>query len=254
MNKEKQISFLQHIANQYQRAKGYFSKGAFGVTFYPLLMHPFVRHSHAFFVHAFAVLSVFIGLYFLCAELIAILFSSPSLSAYAKHTIFELSVPTGAIIDDRTVQLTPLSFSVRASFLLQGYLFALIYFISVMHITQGFRLIAGLIALAFSLCMGLVYSAQGGEYTVGGLQNLGVSITFILGNLAIIITALTTHSEQLKTFKITTLLLGLVGLGAMIFTIIEPTPYLPILERIGMYSILIWEITVGFAILKQVSQ
>lgn len=253
MNKDKRIPFLKYLANQYQQAEDYFSKGAFGVKFYPFLMHPCVRHSHAFFVRMFAVLSVFIGLYFLFAELIAILFSSASLSAYLHHTIFELSVPMGAIIDDHTVQISPLSFSVRASFLLQGYLFALIYFISVMRITQGFRLISGLLALAFSFCMGLIYSAQGGEYTVGGLQNIGVSITFILGNLTMLITALTIHSPLLKKFKIATLVLGLIGLSAVIFTLIEPTPYLPIFERLSIYSVMIWEIAVGFAILKQVS-
>ncbi|MDO4698557.1 MAG: DUF998 domain-containing protein [Pasteurellaceae bacterium] len=234
--------------------KRYLNLNALTIQFYPLLMHPCIRHSHTFFVRTFAVLSVFIGLYFLFAELIAILFSRASLSAYLHHTLFELSVPNGSIIDDRTVQLTPLSFSVRASFLLQGYLFALIYFVSVMRITQGFRLIAGALALAFSFCMGLIYSAQGGQYTVGGLQNLGVSITFILGNLIILLTAFTTHSPLLTKFKMFSLLIGGIGLVSIIFTMITPTPYLPILERLGIYSILFWEIAVGFAVLKQVAR
>lgn len=245
---------IQTLSNGYHKIENYFTNGSFGVKFYPLLMHPCVRHSHTFFVRAFAVLSVFIGLYFLFAELIAILFSKPSLSAYLNHTVFELSQPSGTIIEDRTIQLTPLSFSIRASFLLQGYLFALIYFISVMRITQGFRLIATILTLAFSGCMVLIYSAQGGQYTVGGLQNLGVSITFILGNLIILLTAFTTHSPLLKKFKMFSLMIGCIGLVAIIVTMITPTPYLPILERLGIYSILFWEIAVGFAVLKQVAR
>lgn len=252
MSKEKLKSFFHVIANQYQRVENYFTSGSFGVKFYPILMYPCVRHSQTFIVKLLAVLSVFIGIYFLFAELIAILFSQSTIAGYLHHTLFELSLPVGTVINDKAINITPLSYVIRASFLVQGYAFAIIYLFSVMRITEGVRLIAGALAIAFSAFMVMIYSAEGGQFTVGGLQNIGVSITFLIGNLVLIITGLTVKSPQLKSFKILSLVLGVIGAAAVIFTIFEPTPYLPILERLSLYAILVWEIAVGFAILKQV--
>lgn len=251
MKTEKCKSLLQFLVQQYQKVEDYFTSGSFGVKFYPFLMYPCVRHSQSMIVRLLAVLSIFIGTYFFFAELIAILFSPISLPAYIQHTLFELLLPAGTIIDDRVVQLSPLSFVVRASFLLQGYFFAIIYLFAVMRITQNVRLIAGLLALCFSCGMILIYSAQGGKFTEGGLQNLGLDITFLIGNLTLLITGLTVKSSKLKTFKRFSLIAGTLGTTAIAIVLINPTIYLAILERIGLYCILIWEIVAGFTVLKK---
>lgn len=245
-------SLIHTIKNQYQKLEDFFTKGSFGVIFYPILMHPCVRHSHSFVVKIFAVLSVFIGLYFLFAELITILFSDASLSAYLHHTIFELAQPQGTLIDEKVVFNSPLSFVIRASFLTQGYLFAVIYWFAVMRITHGIRLITGLLAILISCGMILISSAQGGKWTVGGLQNLGASLTFLLGNLMLIITAFTIKASDLSLFRQFSVIAGSLGLAAILVSLFQPTEYLPLLERISLYSLLIWEIAAGFAILKQV--
>lgn len=242
---------LQYLSQQYQKLENYFTSGSFGVKFYPFLMYPCVRHSQSLLVRLLALLSIFIGIYFFFAELIAILFSQAALPAYIQHTLFELLLPAGTMVDDRIVQLSSLSFVVRASFLLQGYFFAIIYLFSVMRITQNVRLIAGLLALCFSCGMILIYSAQGGKFTAGGLQNLGLDITFLIGNLTLIITGLTVKSSKLKNFKKFSLIAGTLGTLSMVMIFIEPTAYLAVLERIGLYTILIWEIVAGFTILNK---
>lgn len=241
------------LKNAYQQLETYFTSGSFGIKVYPFFMYPCVRHIQALIVRLLAVLSVFIGIYFFFTEFIAILFS-PSLSTYTQHTLFELSQPIGSIIDDRVSQLSPLSFAIRASFLLQGYLFALIYIFAIAHTTQNFRIISSVLAICFASGMVLIYSAQGGKFTEGGLQNLGMGITFCLGNILLIITGLTIHSPKLNLFKKFSLIAGSIGLISITFSLFEPTTYLPILERIGLYTILSWEIIAGFAILKQVNK
>lgn len=252
MKKESLSSFTQSVINQYQKLENYFTHGSFGVKFYPILMHPCVRHSQSFVVKTCAVLCVFIGLYFLFGELIAILFSDASLPAYRTHTTFELAQPTGTMIDGKTVLNSPLAFVVRASFLLQGYAFALLYFLAVMRVTEGVRLLTGLLAICFSVGMAMIYAAQGGQFTAGGLQNLGVSVTFLLGNVLMILTALTVKSPKLKFFKWFSLIGGLLGAAAIGFTLFEPTAFLPLLERVSLYAILTWEVAAGFAVLKEV--
>lgn len=253
MKREKLTQFIQFATQQYQKIENYFTSGSFGVKFYPILMYPCVRNSQSFVVKSLAVLSVFLGLYFLFGELVTILFTDEGLAAYANHTLFELSLPIGTIIDERAVMNSPLSFVMQASFLLQGYLFAVIYLLGVMRITRHIRLIAALLAIGFACCLTLIPSAQGGKFTLGGLQNLGVSITFLLGNLTMIITGLTTlKSPALQRFKWFSLFGGLVGLAAIVLTILEPTAFLPLLERVSFYLLLAWEIAAGFMILRQV--
>lgn len=252
MNKEKCQQLFQYFCKQYQKLESYFTSGSFGVKFYPFLMYPCVRYSQSLILRSLAVLSVFIGLYFFVAELVTILFSPSSILTYIQHTMFELSLPNGTLIEDRIIQLSPLSFAVRASFLVQSYCFVIIYIVAVMRLTHGVRLIAALLAICFSSGMALIYSAQGGSFTIGGLQNIGVSITFLIGNLTLLITGLTTQSNELKFFKKFSLIAGLIGTFAILFTLIEPTIYLPIIERISLYTILSWEIVAGFTLLKQV--
>ena len=241
-----------YVVQKYQTVENYFTTGSFGVKFYPLLMYPCVRHTQSTVIKLLAVLSVFIGLYFFFAELIAILFTTEGLKLYAEHTLFELAQPIGSVFDDYTVISSPLSFAVRASFLVQGYCFAIIYFIAVMRITHNIKLLAGIAALCVTFGTSLIYSAQGGNYTLGGLQNLGMDITFLIGNLVMILTGFGLKSEQYPTFKWFCILVGLGGAAAISVALFMPTPYLAILQRVSWYSLLIWEIAVGFAILKQV--
>ena len=256
MNKEKVIIRTKALANQisqkYQVIENYFTNGSFGVKFYPLLMYPCVRYTQTTIVKLLAVLSVFIGLYFFFSEFIAILFTNEGLSVYLTHSLFELAQPIGTVFDNYTVISSPLSFAVRASFLVQGYCFAFIYFLAVMRITHKLKLLAGISALCFSFGAMLIYSAQGGHYTLGGVQNLGVDITFLVGNLVMLWTAFGLKSEHYPTFKWFCILGGLIGVVAISITLFMPTPYLALLQRISWYSLLIWEIVVGFAILKQV--
>ncbi|OOH92074.1 hypothetical protein BMT54_00695 [Pasteurellaceae bacterium 15-036681] len=245
--------WANEISQKYQIIENYFTKGSFGVKFYPLLMYPCVRISHILSIKLIATLSIFLGLYYIFAELITILFSNTSLiKAYLGHSTLELLMPLGTIIDNQTINMSPLSFTMRAIFFIQGCTFVIIYLLGATQLSSRFRVLGVLSALLFSCGMIIISSTQGGKFTDGGLQNLGASITFILGNLTMIFAGLGVKSEKFKSFRIFSILGGLIGTTTILVTLFLDATYLPILERISLYAIMLWEIRLGFNILKQV--
>lgn len=237
---------------KYQKIEDYFTSGSFGVRFYPFLMYPCVRHSVSGIIKLTAVLSVFIALYYFFAEFITILFSDVSLPAYIRHTPLELLQPAGTIIDGKEVHLSPLYFSMKMAFLVQGCLFIFIYLIGVTQITaRRFRLLGILFSLLFSCGAILIFSSQGGKYTLGGLQNTGASLTYLCGNLAMIASGLGMIQPHLQKLKRYSVIAGLIGASAITTTFFIELPYLALLERVSLYSLFIWEVAIGFAILNK---
>lgn len=242
----------QFISKNYQIIEDYFTRGSFGVRFYPFLMYPCVRHSVSGIIKLTAVLSVFVALYYFFSEFITILFSNVSLPAYIRHTPLELLQPAGTIIDGKEVHLSPLYFSMKMTFLVQGCLFIFIYLIGVTQITaRRFRLLGILFSLLFSCGAILIFSSQGGKYTLGGLQNIGASLTYLCGNLAMIASGLGMIQPHLQKLKRYSLMAGLIGASAIITTFFIELPYLALLERLSLYSLFIWEVAIGFAILNK---
>ncbi|WP_147404737.1 permease [Otariodibacter oris] len=211
---------------------------------------PWVKLTQYWLVKLLAVLAVFIGIDYFATELVTIAFSNEGFSAYYEHTILELLLPIGSIVDAQTSHLSPLSFVMRSTFITHGYLFLFIYLIAVNQMIKGFRLIGSMAAIFFSLGMILIYSAQGGNYTEGGLQNLGVSITFLLGNIMMIATGIGISVPFLRKFKWFSLIAGMVGMIAIVVTMFGFTTFLAIFERISFYLIAIWDIAAGFVILR----
>lgn len=241
-----------YIAHRYRQIEDYFTDGSFVIKFYPFLMHPCVRHSYRNSVRLFAILSIFCGLYAFFAELISILFSEASLSAYTKHTTIELLLAPNSVVDDQKSMLSPLSYTMQVVYLLQGTLFLLIYLIAVTAITsRRLRLLGVITALLFTVGTLLISSSQGGQYTVGGLHNLGFGITFIMANMMMFLTGCAIEYPQLHKFKWYSIIAGIIGIGAMTTPIFLETEYTPLLERIGIYLFQIWEIALGFAVLRQ---
>ncbi|KAE9539273.1 DUF998 domain-containing protein [Ursidibacter maritimus] len=254
MKSEKIKQLAHQLGEQYQKIEDYFTNGSFVIKFYPFLMYPCVRQAQSLSIKFVAILSIFIGIYYLFTELIAILFSEVSLAAYLHHTSFELSLPNGTIIDNNVTVNSPLSFAMRASFLVQGYLFFFIYLLGVTRITQRFRLISGFSALLFSCGMVILYSTQSGKYIENAVQNLGGSLTFLCGNLAMLMIGFGIKSRRQSTFKNFSILAGLIGTAAIFITLFLPLPYLALFERLGITTIMLWEVALGFAILRQVKK
>ncbi len=252
MKFSKLSTIWQWLSHHYQTIEDYFTSGSFGVRFYPFLMYPCVRHSVSGIIKLTAVMSVFIALYYFFAEFITILFSDVSLPAYVRHTPLELLQPAGTIIDGKEIHLSPLYFSMKMAFLVQGCLFIFIYLIGVTQITaRRFRLLGILFSLLFSCGAILIFSSQGGKYTLGGLQNTGASLTYLCGNLAMIASGLGMIQPHLQKLKRYSLIAGVIGASAITTSLWIELPYLALLERVSLYSLFIWEVAIGFAILNK---
>lgn len=252
MLRNKLKAFGNQIIEGYKSLEHYFTDGSFGVKFYPFLMHPCVRNTQSTFIRLFSVLAVFCGLYYFFAELIVILFSEASLAAYFSHTTLELLIPLHSVIDDRKSTLSPLSETMQTVYMLQSWLFVFIYFICVTQITERkLRLLAALSAILFAIGVSLIYSTQGGKYTVGGLHNIGFEATFLVGNLVMILSGLAMNRASLKRFKHYSLLAGMIGGVAIAIPLFIENPFTPILERLSIYLFLVWEIALGFAVLRE---
>lgn len=246
-------AFAAQIAEGYKSLEHYFTGGSFGVKFYPFLMHPCVRNTRSATIRLFSVLSIFCGLYYFFAELVVVLFSEASLSAYIKHTTLELLLPLNSVVDDKKSTLSPLYHSMQTAYLLQSWLFIFIYFICVTQITtRTLRLLSAVSAILFTVGTSLIYSSQGGTYTVGGLHNIGFEVTFLVGNLVMLFSGIAVKRKSLSRFKQYSMAAGLIGLAAITVPLFIESTFIPILERISIYLLLIWEIVLGFMVLREI--
>lgn len=243
---------IRKIAECYQRLEHYFTSGSFAIKFYPFLMHPCVRNTRSFTIKVFSVVLIFTGLYYFFGELISILFSDVGLSSYTKHTTIELLLPKDFVVNEKSGSLTPLFYTMQLAFQLQAWNFILGYIICVTYITgQKLRLLSVLFSLLFSIGSSIIAASQGGHYsTFGYLQNLGFEVTFLIGNLAMVAIGFAINNNHIKRFKYYSIIAGLIGLSCIISTVFITTAYTPWLERISIYSLMIWEISLGFAVLK----
>lgn len=256
MKLDKLKTIGNYIAERYQAIEHYFTQGEFGIKFYPFLMHPCVRNTRKFTIKIFSIFIIFAALYYFFGELITILFSQAGLSTYANHTSIELLLPKDLIINEQSGSLSPLFYTMQVAYQLQSWLFILGYIICITYITgHKLRLLGLLLSLLFSIGTSIITHSQGGNYSeFGYLHNLGFEITFFIANLAMIAIGFAINKIELKRFKYFTIIAGLIGLCCISIPMFISTPYTPLLERISIYGLIIWEIALGFNVLRVVKK
>ncbi|QIM67137.1 hypothetical protein A4G16_07000 [Mannheimia granulomatis] len=243
---------VQKLIQISKTVENYFTSGSFGVKFYPFLMHPCVRKSCAFLIFIIAIISSFSGLFYLVAEHFTILFSERSLTTYFHHSTLELLIPVGTIIDGKASQLSPLSIVMSSMFIIQAVVFFFIYAIGITHITHNkLRVIGLLLSLCFAIGCSLITGIQPTTRGEFGIYNLGASITFLIGNLTLLIAGLDIYHPSMKFFKRFSITAGIIGVICILVTMLLPTIFSPLIERTGIYTIMVWEILAGFAIIKR---
>ncbi|WGE90332.1 permease [Actinobacillus genomosp. 1] len=249
------VAFLRIFANKVveisHQLQLFFANGSFGIAVYPLLMHPIIRGSTRFIVILLAVLLSFIGVFYTLAEFVSALFSESSLITYARHTVLELLIPLGSVIDGKTNNFSPLYQVMNAVFSLQGLCFAVAYLAVILQLSRRkYWLLALIFAAFFTIGMSLIPSSQA-KITAGGLQNLGASLTYLFGNLAIVMAGIDIVKPQLVWLRRFSIQAGLIGVLCVLITIFFPNMLTPILERVAIYAVMIWEILAGLAMLKR---
>lgn len=242
---------LNAVAHASQKTSDYFRSGAFGVAVYPYLMHPCFRKTMALITGLVAILGAFGGVFYLFGEHVSILFSERGITSYFHHATLELIFPMGTVIGNYENKITNLPQVMRAAFSYQGYLFIWLYMLGVYRISERrYWLVAAVTALAFSIGAFLVSDLNTATFGVGGLHNFGASITFLLGNFTLVLAGCDLSSARYPKFKRRSLWLGVIGIIAVIASMALPSVFSPMIERAGIYTIMLWEIFAGFALLK----
>lgn len=229
-----------------QQLQDYFKSGTFGVAVYPFFMHPCVRKSRRAFLSTMAIGLAFLGVFYLFAELVSVLFTDSSIASYFKFTTLSLLSTT----EVNDAPFSPLHTVMSAVFTLQGLLFAILYIIAYYTLSQRkYWLLAVIFAVFFTIGMTLSVSAQA-KVTAGGLQNFGTSLTYLFGTFAIMFAGIDFKEESLGFLRRYSLQAGAVGAVCVLISLFFPNILTPILERVGIYSVMVWEILAGFALFK----
>lgn len=243
----------QQLCKYYISVRTYFNDGSFVVQFFPFLMHPIIRNSYFSFIRLFGIIASFCGVYYLFSEAISILFTDVLFSAYNQHTTLELLLSDEIKTEGLTTRIhSPLFYVMNMMFSVQGVCFSLIYlFAAGFVVEKKFHLLGMLSALFFSAGMLIIASDVGGTYTEAGLQNLGMAISFSCAGLSVLLTGLDIGHNDIVWFKRWSVALGVISITTTIAAYLLADGYSPILERIGIYSIMLWEILLGFAVGKR---
>lgn len=241
------------LCKHYIAIRTYFNDGSFVVQFFPFLMHPIIRNSYFYFIRFFGILASFCGVYYFLTEIISILFTNVTLSAFTEYTTLELLLPNGTKIDEQPNRIiSPLADVMNGMFAVQGVCFILIYLFAITAISEKkLHLLGILAALFFSVGMLIISSTKGGNFTDGGLQNLGMTIAVICGNLSILLAGLDIGHHDLDKFKRFSIICGTVGIISTLAAYLLANAFTPLLERIGIYSIMLWLVLSGFAVMKR---
>ena len=246
-------AFFRFIAKISQDSRNYFKNGSFAIAVYPYLMHPCFRKLSTIITVLLGVLAAYGGVFYLFGEHVAILFSERSITTYVHHSTLELFFPLGTVIDGKENTLSNLPQILRAAFSYQGYIIVPFYLLAIYPLSRKrLWLLEFLLALGFTIGCALVAEITSGRYTEGGLQNFGLSLTIILGNLMLLMIGFDLNKSSTPRLKKATLWLGLIGLICVGVTLGYPSLFSPMLERISLYTIMIWEIAAGFAVIQHI--
>jgi len=198
-----------------------------------------------------AAVFILAGLQYASLELIAAAaWTSPPYD-YAYNYISDLGVPDPQLYDGRVVD-SPLAWAMNTAFVLDGVLFALAaILLSTLFSGAGRRLFVSFAVLhgVGSVVVGLVDEAA----DAGSLHLLGALLSIVFGNLAVFVVGLSRRRLGLpRWLGIVSLTLPVVGLLSEAVLFVSTGDALDGLwERGGVYSITVWELLFGAAMLAR---
>ncbi|MBO7719490.1 MAG: DUF998 domain-containing protein [Methanosphaera sp.] len=181
------------------------------------------RFSEVFFIAG--------SLYYLIAELICAIFFNDSLpNTYIYHTISELGIPNAN---------SPLSFLMNTSFILIGLSLLLGSIYGFKDCIIKNRRLFHILTLVTSIGVIIVGLIHGGNPLTSGYHTLGAVMAILGGNILLVVVSRST--EDFGGYEKITLLLAVIGLIAfwiMFFNI--RSIYMPVFERLSVYTLIIW--------------
>lgn len=197
------------------------------------------------------------GLFYLTGEYVAALGTGYSLKeVYLRNFISSLGVYPNLIVEGVPVGFSKLAIIMNIDFIVTGIGFLVAYYLLIFKILKSkkYNLLYLITPVLFAVGSVLVGVYQGGVPSEDGLHGLGARLSFLGGNLTLIISGVSLFKNR-KGYSIVSIILGLIGLISASFMnnalTNNLTEVVAIYERLTVYPITIWQLITGLTFLKE---
>jgi hypothetical protein len=197
------------------------------------------------------------GLFYLTGEYVAALGTGYSLKeVYLRNFISSLGVYPNLIVEGVPVGFSKLAIIMNIDFIVTGIGFLVAYYFLIFKMLKSkkYSLLYLITPVLFAVGSVLVGVYQGGVPSEDGLHGLGARLSFLGGNLTLIISGVSLLKNR-KGYSIVSIILGLIGLISASFMnnalTNNLTEVVAIYERLTVYPITIWQLMTGLTFLKE---
>ena len=197
------------------------------------------------------------GLFYLTGEYIAALGTGYSLKeVYLRNFISSLGVYPNLIVEGVPVGFSKLAIIMNIDFIVTGIGFLVAYYFLIFRMLKSkkYSLLYLITPVLFAVGSVLVGVYQGGVPSEDGLHGLGARLSFLGGNLTLIISGVSLFKNR-KGYSIVSIILGFIGLISASFMnnalTNNLTEVVAIYERLTVYPITIWQLMTGLIFLKE---
>ena len=197
------------------------------------------------------------GLFYLTGEYVAALGTGYSLKeVYLRNFISSLGVYPNLIVEGVPVGFSKLAIIMNIDFIVTGIGFLVAYYFLIFKMLKSkkYSLLYLITPVLFAVGSVLVGVYQGGVPSEDGLHVLGARLSFLGGNLTLIISGVSLFKNR-KGYSVVSIILGLIGLISASFMNNALTNNLSevvaIYERLTVYPITIWQLMTGLTFLKE---
>ena len=181
------------------------------------------------------------SLYYIIAEAICATFFKASLAnTYIFYTISELGIPNAN---------SPLFWLMNSAFIGIGLTLLFGNFYSFKDYIVRNKIIFYILTVVTSLGVVIVGLIHGGNPLTSGYHTIGAIMAILGGNILLIFVS--KSMGEFGKYQIITLILGLVGFVVFwIMCFSMNNIYMPVLERLSVYTMIIWSFMIGIFLLK----
>lgn len=197
------------------------------------------------------------GLFYLTGEYIAAIGTGYSLKeVYLRNFISSLGVYLNLIVEGVPVGFSKFAIVMNIDFIVTGMGFLVAYYFLIFKMLKSKKnsLLYLITPVLFAVGSVLVGVYQGGVPSEDGLHGLGARLSFLGGNLTLIISGVSLFKNR-KGYSIVSIILGFIGLISASFMnnalTNNLTEVVAIYERLTVYPITIWQLMTGLTFLKE---
>ena len=185
---------------------------------------------------------LFGSLYYIVAEVISATFFNASLiNTYVFHTISELGIPNAN---------SPLFWLMNSAFILIGLTLIFGNFYSLKDCIIKNKTIFYIFTLVTSVGVIIVGVVHGGNPLTSGYHTLGAVMAILGGNILLVF--ISKSMGEFQNYQKITFILGIIGIIVFwIMFFIMGNDYLPIFERLSVYTLIVWSFITGIYLISE---